>query len=80
MSSIFQHAPGLRSRFKTAFIASSLSKGEQVGAPTLLNRVISPSQFLVHYNNSNSKRGDWAKLEEYLRQCYRSIQRELKRQ
>src|SRR5260370_15166729 len=58
----------------------AFTKGEQVGAPTLLNEVISPSQFLVHYNNINSKRGDWAKLEEYLRQCYRSIQRELKRQ
>jgi hypothetical protein len=58
MSSIFQHVPGLRSPFKTAFIASSLSKGEQVGAPTLLNKVISPSQFLVHYNNINSKRYD----------------------
>jgi hypothetical protein len=58
MSSIFQHAPGLRSPCKTAFMASGLSRGEQVGAPTLLNKVISPSQFLVQYNNSNSKRYD----------------------
>ena len=39
-------------------MASRLSKGEQVDAPTLLNKVISPSQFLVQYNNSNSKRYD----------------------
>ena len=33
---------------------------------------------LITSNISNDVDGDWAKLEEYLRQCYRSIQRELK--
>ena len=35
---------------------------------------------LITSNESADIEGDWAKLEEYLRQCYRSIQRELKRQ
>ena len=35
---------------------------------------------LITNNESADIEGDWAKLEEYLRQCYRSIQRELKRQ
>src|SRR5260370_31206633 len=80
MSSIFQHALVFVPHSRRLLWLQAFTKGEQVGAPTLLNEVISPSQFLVHYNNINSKRGDWAKLEEYLRQCYRSIQRELKRQ
>lgn len=33
---------------------------------------------LITSNISNDVDGDWAKLEEYLRRCYRSIQRELK--
>ncbi len=35
---------------------------------------------LITSNESADIEGDWAKLEEYLRQCYHSIQRELKRQ
>jgi hypothetical protein len=33
---------------------------------------------LITSNASTDVEGDWARLEEYLRQCYRSIQRELK--
>jgi len=33
---------------------------------------------LITSNISNDVDGDWAKLEEYLRRCYRSIQRELR--
>jgi hypothetical protein len=32
---------------------------------------------LITSNTSTDVESDWAKLEEYLRQCYRSIQREL---
>lgn len=32
---------------------------------------------LITSNTSTDVEGDWAKLEEYLRRCYRSIQREL---
>ena len=35
---------------------------------------------LITSHTSADIEGDWAKLEEYLRQCYRSIQRELKNQ
>jgi hypothetical protein len=34
---------------------------------------------LITSNTSADIEGEWAKLEEYLRQCYRSIQRELKK-
>ena len=33
---------------------------------------------LITSNTSTDIEGDWAKLEEYLRRCYHSIQRELK--
>ncbi len=33
---------------------------------------------LITSNTSTDVEGDWVKLEEYLRRCYRSIQRELK--
>ena len=58
MSSIFQHAPVFVPDSRRLLWLQAFTKGEQVGAPTLLNKVISPSQFLVHYNNINSKRYD----------------------
>ena len=35
---------------------------------------------LITSNSSNDVDGDWVKLEEYLRRCYRSIQHELVKQ
>jgi hypothetical protein len=38
---------------------------------------ISGKECLQEMNTSTDVEGDWVKLEEYLRRCYRSIEHEL---